>query len=84
MSGASTLLAGQPVLAESIRLRNPYVDPLNFLQTRFLERWRQRGEKPRAGNRSQESGVRKGEDAAILHLLQITVGGIAFGMKSTG
>ena len=30
----------QPVLAESIRLRNPYVDPLNYLQIEFLPRWR--------------------------------------------
>ena len=82
-SGAAMLLAGQHVLAESIRLRNPYVDPLNFLQTRFLERWR-RGIKQESGVRSQEPGVQKAEDAALFHLLQITVGGIAFGMKSTG
>ncbi len=81
-SSSSTLLAGQHVLAESIRLRNPYVDPLNFLQTRFLERWRRR--KQQSGASRQESASRKNEDAAVLHLLQITVGGIAFGMKSTG
>lgn len=34
------LLANQPVLAESIRLRNPYIDPLNYLQIRFLPEWR--------------------------------------------
>jgi phosphoenolpyruvate carboxylase len=68
VSNSGRLLERQPVLAESIRLRNPYVDPLNFLQTRFLQKWR------RAPNQQQE----------ILHLLQITVGGIAFGMKSTG
>jgi len=68
VSGSNHLLERQPVLAESIRLRNPYVDPLNFLQTRFLEKWR------RAPDRQPD----------ILHLLQITVGGIAFGMKSTG
>jgi len=72
-SGSATLLAGQHVLAESIRLRNPYVDPLNFLQTHFLERWRrQHGKRRHPG------------DSALFHLLQITVGGIAFGMKSTG
>ncbi len=71
-SAASALLAGQQVLAESIRLRNPYVDPLNFLQTHFLERWRR---KPAGKDSSNDE---------ILHLLQITVGGIAFGMKSTG
>ncbi len=68
ISGRGLPLAGQPVLAESIRLRNPYVDPLNFLQLRFLEKWR----------RSRRS------DPELLRLLQITVGGIAFGMKSTG
>ncbi|MGA8182032.1 MAG: phosphoenolpyruvate carboxylase [Terriglobia bacterium] len=62
------LLERQPVLEESIRLRNPYVDPLNFLQIRFLEKWR------REPQPSPE----------LLRLLQITVGGIAFGMKSTG
>ncbi|MGH9351181.1 MAG: phosphoenolpyruvate carboxylase [Terriglobia bacterium] len=44
------------------------MDPLNFLQLHYLERWRKDG-KAMPG---------------LLHLLQITVGGIAFGMKSTG
>ena len=83
IANSSALLAGQHVLAESIRLRNPYVDPLNFLQTRFLERWR-RGKKQESGVRSQETEAQKGDGAALFHLLQITVGGIAFGMKSTG
>ena len=34
------LLANQPVLAESIRLRNPYIDSLNYLQVHFLARFR--------------------------------------------
>jgi phosphoenolpyruvate carboxylase len=68
VSGSTQLLERQPVLAESIRLRNPYVDPLNFLQTRFLQKWR----------------TARDHQPEILHLLQITVGGIAFGMKSTG
>jgi phosphoenolpyruvate carboxylase len=66
---SSRLLESQPVLAESIRLRNPYVDPLNFLQLHFLECWRKNPSATPPG---------------LLHLLQITVGGIAFGMKSTG
>jgi phosphoenolpyruvate carboxylase len=68
ISGARHLLERQPVLAESIRLRNPYVDPLNFLQLRFLSAWR-RARHPKI---------------EMLRLLQLTVGGIAFGMKSTG
>ncbi len=74
LSQSKHLLERQPVLAESIRLRNPYVDPLNFLQTRFLEAWRR--SRPR-------EGVQPLSDP-LLRLLQITVGGIAFGMKSTG
>jgi phosphoenolpyruvate carboxylase len=35
-----SLLENQPVLAESFRLRNPYIDPLNYLQIRFLPRFR--------------------------------------------
>ena len=34
------LLAHADVLQESIRLRNPYVDPLNFLQVHYLREWR--------------------------------------------
>ncbi len=65
-----TLLENQPVLAQSIRLRNPHVDPLNHLQIRFLARWRQVSEKQRT--------------EPLRRLLALTVNGIAFGMKSTG
>lgn len=66
-----SLLANHPVLAESIRLRNPYVDPLNYIQIRFLRLWR----------RSSQSPSAKAEP--VRHLLALTVHGVAFGMKST-
>jgi phosphoenolpyruvate carboxylase len=69
--GRSELLAHHPVLAESIRLRNPYVDPLNFIQIKYLPHWR----------RSAATASSRRE---LLPLLQATVAGIAFGMKSTG
>ena len=37
------LLEEQPALRRSIRLRNPYVDPMNLLQVRLLSRWRESG-----------------------------------------
>ncbi len=40
------ILENIPVLKQSIQLRNPYVDPLNFLQVRYLREWR-RSEDPR-------------------------------------
>lgn len=41
ITGQKALLDNAPVLQESIRLRNPYVDPLNFLQVRYLREWRE-------------------------------------------
>ena len=38
--GARELLDRHPVLQQSIRLRNPYVDPMNAIQVELLKRWR--------------------------------------------
>ena len=43
LTGQETLLENNPVLARSIRLRNPYVDPLSLIQVELLHRKR-RGE----------------------------------------
>lgn len=40
VSGQSELLENNPVLARSIRLRNPYVDPMSFIQVELLRRKR--------------------------------------------
>lgn len=65
------LLEDEPVLAKSIELRNPYVDPLNYLQIEFLRQWR----------RKSADGE---SDEALERLLALTAHGVAFGMKSTG
>jgi len=65
------LLDFNKVLKESIRLRNPYVDPLNYIQIRFLSEIRNVAENSRKGKKINE-------------ILLLTVNGIAFGMKSTG
>jgi phosphoenolpyruvate carboxylase len=66
--GASELLASEPTLQRSIRLRNPYVDPMNVLQVDLLRRWR--GEdRP---------------DGPVLQALLETVNGIARGLRNTG
>ena len=67
-----TLLAHQPTLERSIELRNPYVDPLSFIQLELLRRKRsiiQRGE-----------AVPPELDRALL----ITINGIASGLRNTG
>lgn len=40
LTGQTTLLEQTPVLARSIRLRNPYVDPLSLIQVELLRRKR--------------------------------------------
>jgi phosphoenolpyruvate carboxylase len=62
------LLAEDPRLRQSIRLRNPYVDPISMLQVDLLARWRASGS----------------EDDALLQSLIATVNGIAAGIQNTG
>ncbi|OYV74820.1 MAG: phosphoenolpyruvate carboxylase, partial [Deltaproteobacteria bacterium 21-66-5] len=62
------LLDGDPTLQRSIRLRNPYVDPMSLLQVDLLARWR-------AHDR---------QDDALLDALFATVNGIAQGLQNTG
>ncbi|HTW11169.1 MAG TPA: phosphoenolpyruvate carboxylase, partial [Solirubrobacteraceae bacterium] len=66
--GGSRLLDAQPVLQASIDRRNPYVDPLSFIQIELLKRRRRDGE----GN----------DELARLSLLAIN--GIASGLRNTG
>ncbi|MCS7251427.1 MAG: phosphoenolpyruvate carboxylase [Anaerolineae bacterium] len=44
ITGLPDLLEDIPWLKRSIQMRNPYVDPLNFIQILLLRRWRERPE----------------------------------------
>jgi phosphoenolpyruvate carboxylase len=70
VSGQKDLLDHHRVLRDSIRQRNPYIDPLHYLQVRFMQELRE--------------GHSEKKDAKIREILLLTVNGIAFGMKSTG
>lgn len=65
------LLSASPVMKLSIERRNPYVDPLNFIQVDLLRQWRQSD--PNDPNRD-----------ALLSAILATINGIAAGMKTTG
>jgi phosphoenolpyruvate carboxylase len=71
-TGHERLLAASPVLAQSIRLRNPYVDPLHLAQVSLLRRWR-----------ADPPGVEAAR-AQMLDVLLHTVNGIAAGLQTTG
>ena len=40
IKGQSELMDAEPVIQRSIKLRNPYVDPLNYIQVEMLRRLR--------------------------------------------
>ena len=68
IKGEDDLLANDYRLRLSIRLRNPYVDPISLLQVELLRRWREGGR----------------EDGTLLRALFATVNGIAAGIQNTG
>ena len=64
-----SLMADLPWIAESVALRNTYIEPLNLLQAELLSRSRNR-------NEDENSNVEQG--------LMITISGIAAGMRNSG
>lgn len=65
-----TVLAHQPTLERSIELRNPYVDPLSFIQIELLRR-----------KRAQGDGA---SDEDLARAVLLTINGIAAGLRNTG
>lgn len=68
LTGQDTLLEHDPRLAHSIRLRNPYVDPISALQVDLLQRWR-------ASDRGDDD---------LLRALVACVNGVSQGVQNTG
>ncbi|MGN7454219.1 phosphoenolpyruvate carboxylase [Paenibacillus pasadenensis] len=71
ITGQKEILDNVPVIQESIRLRNPYVDPLSYLQVELLTELRQKRE-------AEE------DDAELLREVLLTINGIAAGLRNTG
>jgi phosphoenolpyruvate carboxylase len=67
-TGAPHLLSQDPELAESLLVRNTYLDPLHLLQAELLARWR----------------LGHGEREDVEQALQVTMAGIASGLRNTG
>jgi phosphoenolpyruvate carboxylase len=62
------LLDSDPTLQRSIRLRNPYVDPMNLMQVDLLQRWRASGR----------------QDRELFEALLASIGGISQALQGTG
>lgn len=71
VTGEKQLLANEPVLLQSVQLRNPYIDPLNYIQVEMLRRLR-------SGQLSKE------EEEATRGVIELTINGISSGLKNTG
>ena len=67
--GSDSLLQGEPVLQASIARRNPFVDPLSFVQIELLSRLRRTPE-----DEQEELG----------RVSLLTINGIASGLRNTG
>ena len=71
-TGHAVLMEADPAIERSVHLRNPYVDPLNYLQVDALRRLR--------GLADPEGP----EAAALREVIVLTINGIAAGLRNTG
>jgi phosphoenolpyruvate carboxylase len=68
LNGNDWLLQHDQRLALSIRLRNPYIDPISVMQADLLKRWRDSDR----------------QDDALLHALVASINGVSQGVQNTG
>ncbi|HSM57538.1 MAG TPA: phosphoenolpyruvate carboxylase [Candidatus Sulfomarinibacteraceae bacterium] len=72
VTGQNEILDNEPTLQRAIKRRDPYVDPLNFIQVSLLRRLRAMDDP-------------EGPEAQpLLHAVFLTINGIAAGLKNTG
>ena len=83
LTGQAELLDATPVLQRSIQLRNPYVDPLSYLQVELLRRLRAHADHSE-GKGANEDELREAQRADLLSAVLLSINGIAAGLKNTG
>jgi phosphoenolpyruvate carboxylase len=71
VSGHRDLMQSEPVTQNAVRLRNPYVDPLNYIQVEMLRRLRSQPDTSKEAESLREAVI-------------LTINGIAAGLKNTG
>ncbi len=72
ISQQQELMENDPVIKRSIQLRNPYVDPLNYIQVEMVRRLRSLPDQESAEAESLREGI------------AVTINGIASGLRNTG
>jgi phosphoenolpyruvate carboxylase len=83
--GGKALLDTSPVLQRSIRLRNPYVDPLSYFQVALLRRLRAIGGPLVLDDTARQHATdQERERANLTYAVLLTINGIAAGLRNTG
>jgi phosphoenolpyruvate carboxylase len=72
VTGHDALLAANPVLETTLRVRDAYLAPLHLQQVALMRRWR------------EERAAGRPSDPAVARALLLTVNGIAAGLRNTG
>jgi phosphoenolpyruvate carboxylase len=81
---SDALLDNNPVLQNTIRLRNPYVDPISLIQVELLKRLRDlKPDNPLASNDNTTEDINQQIDDLRTAVL-LSINGVAAGLKNTG
>ena len=83
ITGQPAILANSPVLSRSVRLRNPYIDPMSAVQVALIERWHE-ARRTIPENLQPGTGASTSPASTLGPVLALTINGIAAGLQSTG
>ena len=82
ITGQAALLDNEPWLQRSINLRNPYVDPLNYIQVALLKK--QRIGPDQMSINGQAAAETEEEDPRLRQAILLSINGVAAGLQATG